>query len=284
VKSQIIAFAVVALVSGPDLAQQTFRARADAVAIDIAVQNRRVPIGGLTSADFAVTDNGVPQHVDSVSLETLPLDVSLVLDVSGSVTNIASHLNAEADRLKALLNPDDRIRLITFATDVSEVAPMQSGADLHLENISGKSSRSLTALNDALLYALMRPAELGRRQIVVTLTDGGDNASWVDPERLSIVARHADAVLYLLLTRGFEAPSQAYLLRTAQSTGGEAWDQPASIATIPDALGRALRDFRTNYLLLYSPTGVNAGGWHDLRVTIRGHSEYTVRARAGYFR
>ena len=46
---------------------------------------------------------------------------------------------------------------------------------------------------------------------------------------------------------------------------------------------RELEDFRTSYVLRYSPTGVPAGGWHDVDVRLNRPGRFEVRARKGYF-
>ena len=65
--------------------QPTFRAFADVVSVDVSVKTGRVPVAGLTTADFEVRDNGVAQQLDAVSIEAVPIDVTLAVDLSGSV-------------------------------------------------------------------------------------------------------------------------------------------------------------------------------------------------------
>ena len=43
------------------------------------------PVLGLGPADFEILDNGVPQQVDLVSFDEIPLNVILALDMSDSV-------------------------------------------------------------------------------------------------------------------------------------------------------------------------------------------------------
>ena len=53
--------------------------------MDVLVSDRGKPVPGLGPADFEVLDNGVPQRVELVSFEQLPLSVVLALDMSDSV-------------------------------------------------------------------------------------------------------------------------------------------------------------------------------------------------------
>ena len=46
---------------------------------------------------------------------------------------------------------------------------------------------------------------------------------------------------------------------------------------------RAFDDFRSSYLLRYTPRDVSPEGWHDLEVKLLRPGRFTVRARKGYF-
>ena len=45
-------------------------------------------VGGLTAENFEVFDNGVKQKITSVAVAQVPLEVYLVLDMSGSVAGM----------------------------------------------------------------------------------------------------------------------------------------------------------------------------------------------------
>ena len=48
------------------------------------------------------------------------------------------------------------------------------------------------------------------------------------------------------------------------------------------AFERILSDFRSSYVLRYTPRGVEKPGWHELTVRVARPGSYTVRARKGY--
>src|SRR5262245_60876996 len=75
-----------ALATGAPHAQSAFRGRADVVVIDAAVHDGRKPVSGLTTDDFEIRDNGVVQRVLDVTRESAPLDVTITIDISGSMT------------------------------------------------------------------------------------------------------------------------------------------------------------------------------------------------------
>ena len=105
-------------------AQTTFKSRVEAVRLDVSVTRGGQPVSGLSAADFAVTDNNVPQQVE-VEVDSLPLSVFLVLDTSGSVAGEKlSHLVNAASALVTALHSGDRAALITFSEDVSVRVPL----------------------------------------------------------------------------------------------------------------------------------------------------------------
>ena len=52
---------------------------------------------------------------------------------------------------------------------------------------------------------------------------------------------------------------------------------------LDDAFIRALEEFRSGYVLRYSPTPAPDMGWHQIRVSVtRPGNKYVVRTRSGY--
>src|SRR4029077_11219744 len=133
--TRLIAFALFAAqaVSTP---QTTFRAGVEVVELDVSVMKGGAPVAGLTANDFILTDNGAQQELRSVTLEQLPLSVTLVLDTSQSVAGERlQHLVQAGTGLTAALHREDRSALVTFSHAVDLRVPMTG---------------DLTAIRDAL--------------------------------------------------------------------------------------------------------------------------------------
>src|SRR5215470_16283971 len=98
---------VVVVVASAGLAgqQPVFRARSDAVAVNVSVKNGNVPMAGLKASDFRVLDNGVPQTISDISVEGVPIDLTLFFDTSTSFIGNLSDLKSSLQKIAALLRP-----------------------------------------------------------------------------------------------------------------------------------------------------------------------------------
>jgi hypothetical protein len=61
-----------------------------------------------------------------VTYEVMPIDVTLVVDISGSTTSIAGRIRHDTNRILGFLRPIDRVRVLTIDTTVHEILPLQS--------------------------------------------------------------------------------------------------------------------------------------------------------------
>jgi VWFA-related protein len=143
--------------------QTVFKARQDLVRLDIMVADRNKPIVGLTAADFTVLDDGVPQKIDFVSYDELPLNVALNLDASGSIAGQRlQDLRAAGRAVLDQLRKDDRAALVSFSETVSLHTELTTDWS-HLRNVLDESqSRGQTSLVDASLAGLVVAASSKR--------------------------------------------------------------------------------------------------------------------------
>lgn len=263
-----------------------FRSSVTGVSVSVSVLQNNVPVTGLTAADFELLDNGVPQKISALSVETQPIDVTLLLDLSGSVEGgRLERLKLGVVETSRLLNPADRLRLIAVQHQLRQVFGFQSAGAT--PNLAGLSARGGTALVDGLSAAMMRPADPDRRQLIVAYTDGMDTLSILSPAVARDVAGFADALVHVVVpitgNQKSGAPSAfgaPFLSDLARRTGGQLFwvDTGAPIAA---AFKRAIDDFRTSYVLRYLPAGVRNEGWHDIAVRVKSGT-YDIKARKGY--
>ena len=107
--------------------QPSFRSQVELVEVDVAVTRGGATVSGLVASNFVVTDNGVTQDVTAALLGAEPLRVTMVLDVSKSVSGarLASLVKAGSGMLKAL-GSADQASLITFSHQVALRVSMSS--------------------------------------------------------------------------------------------------------------------------------------------------------------
>ena len=258
---------------------QVFSSRTLGVRVEVFVTNGRTPVGGLTAADFELRDNGVVQRVEVIDAADVPIHAILALDTSASITGARRvDLIAAGETLLDGLKPVDRAGLVTFSHAItSRMAPT---ADLREVRQALRDIRPIgrTSIMDGVYVALTSTLDQSARFLIVVCTDGSDTMSWLEPPDVLGVAQRANAVVYAVTPEdGAGSPA---LKRLADATGGEEL-QVKSSRDLRAAFQRILGEFRSRYVLAYSPEGVPPGGFHRLQVTVPRRA-VSVKARAGY--
>jgi hypothetical protein len=272
--------------------QTTIRSRVDAILVPVTVTEWNRPVAGLACQDFELLDNNVPQEFTCAVAESLPVDVTLVIDTSGSLQGKAlEQFKSDVRAITESLNPNDRVRVIAFATDAADVSGLQpGGVSPPLERIAASGA---TSLYNALAAALMAFPHADRPQLVFGFTDGIDNMSFVDANTVVTVAGHSTAVLYLALvsrppsvglammtSTAAGTPNRRLLNEAAARTGGTVYQRDAGSSLVP-LFKEALDAFRASYVLTFTPRGVKTAGWHSIVVRTQ-HPNYRLRWRRGY--
>jgi len=287
----IVAFATVAGGSARSRPpqEQTFRGGTDAVRVDVSVRDGGRIVTGLEARDFAVYDNGVLQDVADVSYGKLPIDVTVALDVSLSVTGqVLANLRRAILQLMHDLTSDDRLKLITFNMRITRIVDFTTDAALVEKAIGQATAGGGTSVWDAIAVSLVSGAPPDRRQLVVLFTDGADSTSLTTPSVLVEIAQRSNtsvtsvvpAALVSPLMRGAPGTRLAALARVGAETGGTVIPVGADLTA---TFRRALDEFRSSYVLHFIPRGVTREGFHTLDVRVKDKTRLTIRARRGYF-
>lgn len=285
----------------------TFRSTVDAVTVDVSVRDGSKVVSNLTAGDFTLLDNGVPQQIAAVSYGKLPIDVTLALDVSFSVTGpLLDQLRAAVHQLMRDLGPQDRLRLIDFNMRVHRAVDFTGDAAQVASALNQAAAGGGSSIRDAIAVALVSASQPERRQLIVVFTDGADSTSFTTPESLLDLAKRTSASVAAVVMRGSgrAGPQAAQGLELLQAlskeTGGSVipvtLGQTTSVsgrvttvrnapaADLTQTFRRVLDDFRSSYVLHFTPSGVAPGGFHAIDVAVKGKRSLTVRARRGYQR
>jgi len=178
--------------------------RGDAKDVTLLVPARRPAAAAISALAYA------PGNEDGFALitvtpppapreEAIPRDITLVLDVSGSMSGRKiEQARAAGRQLLATLRPSDRFRLIDFSSDVrtfqNEFVP---ATDANVR----QASRYLDALDasggtniEGALREAVRPAVAeGHLPIILFLTDGEPTVGETQPDRLAAIATDANS-------------------------------------------------------------------------------------------
>src|SRR5437763_732581 len=185
--------------------QPTFATRVEAVRVDVLVTEDGQPVRGLGRTDFDVLDNGVPQQVDLVSFEQIPLNVILAFDMSDSVAGDRLDRLQSAGRavLDALKTPD-QAALVTFSHQVVLGAPITRDAGVVRAALDRAEGAGNTALVDGAYAAMVLGESDVGRSLLIVFSDGVDTASSLPGDAVLDVAKRSDVVAYAVAVRSAE--------------------------------------------------------------------------------
>jgi VWA domain-containing protein len=141
-----------------------FTVETEAVYVDAFVTEANRPVTGLTEADFELKDDGAPQRVELVAVESLPLTTFLVLDTSASVAGEKLvQLQAAARGLLGGLRAGDEAALVTFDHEIRVRVPPTGDRARVERGVNGILAGGSTALLDAVYAGTMLASAAGGR-------------------------------------------------------------------------------------------------------------------------
>ena len=254
-------------------------------------KNSRAPILDLQASDFQILDEDQPRDIVYFGDDAGPLDLVLLLDVSGSVLEALPQVANAANDALAVLQPGDRAAVMAFSKKTALTQPLTADLDDVADGIRAATRLRIgldTDINQALWSAadyLHRAGGTSRRGILI-LTDNMQDTripdSLVD-EQLS----ESGAVLDGLLLRGpIAMPRVTHpgILGFARNSGGEVIEgnHPAA------RLAEMIRRIKFRYSLHFRPAEVTSARPRRIRIDLtadarRRYPNAVVRARRLYF-
>lgn len=291
---------------GAQTTAPTFRTTSQVVLVPVTVTDRNARnMEGLRAEDFTVLDNQVPQQIVSFGIDDAPCSVSIVLDISGSMQKA---LATAKDMLRSFFgaaDPKDEFLLLTVSTQPAALSRFTIDTAALEQSVDFTRPGGLTSLIDTTYMGLtrMKDAKLARRAMLI-LSDGMDNHSQYSERELINLALEADVQVYsMIFDNGMpssdtvpfrpglaakpwdlarERQGPQLLEKLSDKTGGlyfHIHNEPEA----KEALVKAGRALRSEYLIGYQPSGAGASGkWHQIRVKSSVPKSY-VHARNGYY-
>lgn len=263
----------------------------DLVNLNVRVIDRNNrPINNVRQEDFHVFEDGVPQPIESFSLEEVPISYGLAVDTSGS---LRSQLLSVIDAAKTIIDsnkPGDETFLVRFISSdkIETVQDFTSSKDLLADGLDSLYIEGgQTAIIDAVYLTAEHVAEYKkgndsdrRRRALIVITDGEDRSSFYKQDQLFAKLREEDVQIFVigfvneldkdsgLIRKSPRDKAVNLITKLATETGGRAFF-PQSLSELPDIANQIVRDLRTQYVIAYNPTNkVRDGSYRAIKVTV----------------
>ncbi|HXF42406.1 MAG TPA: VWA domain-containing protein, partial [Pyrinomonadaceae bacterium] len=167
--------------------------------ISIADDNGKVR-SDVSADDLVIEERSQPRAVKWVKPSTTPVNLVLLLDVSGSVENYVNFIRKAARAFIETVEPRDRIALVIFNDDVKVLSGFTRDKKRLSESLDTFDAGGATAFYDAIGFVLgdiIRPLK-GERTAIVILSDGDDNRSFIPFEALVGSIKESGSVIFPL--------------------------------------------------------------------------------------
>src|SRR5262245_6028232 len=296
--------------AGSAAAQRTavFRGTSDAVRVFVTVKD---PDGrlvtNLTRYDFEIRDEGRIQLISQFDNSPRPIQLIVMLDVSGSMEGNLMLLREAAAQLFARLRKEDVARVGTFGKDVT-ISPAFTSDQDKLRSalpiaIAPDAPTPLWLALDEALDGFDTASD--SRRVIVVFSDGKDNGPRknrrlqpINEQDVIDRGRREDVMIYAIGLRSGISPSvtpggesaafQAMLMsvvpdpglaRLAEETGG-GYTEILRGQDLGAAFAGVATELHSQYLLGYTPPRRD-GKAHEITVSLPGRN-LTPRARKSY--
>lgn len=241
----------------------------------------------LSAADLVVTEDGVPQDVESFEEAVAPISMALVVDTSGSMRRAMPAAQEAARTFVTALRPTDPLALVRFADKVVVEHELSDRRQTTIDAINRLEAAGGTALFDALHDSVSFLKQRQGRKAIVLVSDGRDeNNPGTAPGSQHTLAEvlallhDSDVVVYAIgLGTNVDRPA---LEQVTALSGGIALF-PADVGELAAQYARVLDELRRRYLLAYTSTnGQHDGSWRQVVVTTKTPG-VIIRSAGGYF-
>ncbi len=131
-------------------------------------------ITDLQKEEFKLSEDGVPQEIAFLATANVPFYVVLMLDTSDSTREKLPQIQQAAITFLSQLGPRDRVKIISFDTEVRDLNEFTSDKSVLRRAIEQTRTGTGTRVYDAMQTALdvLRPIQ--QRKAIVLFTDGVD--------------------------------------------------------------------------------------------------------------
>ena len=269
----------------------TFRSDTRLVVLPISVSDKNGKlITDIKQSSFKVFENGVEQPIKVFKREDVPVSLGIIIDNSGSMREKRQKVETAALDMVKASNPQDEVFIVNFNDEAWLDVPLTSDIKAMQEGVARIDSRGGTAMRDAISMSIDYLKKEGKRQkkVLLVITDGNDNASTMNLEKLVTRAQQNEILLFSIGLLNEEERREARIAKRALDTlaresGGLAF-YPKSAADVDQITLQVAHEIRNQYTIAYSPTVQEMdGSFRQIKVTVNGPGHPQVRTRTGYY-
>jgi Ca-activated chloride channel homolog len=299
------------------------RVTSNLVMVPVSVTDQQgQAVQGLQKTDFRLEEEGKQQEIAEMgNPEQVPLEIALLIDVSGSTnTRFEFEKTAAARFLKEVLKKDDRasLFLIDRTPVLKQVSATAEVAASTLLSFAPAADKGPTAFYDTVVEAAkyLEKTPARHRRVIVVISDGADNFSEIIKKTIGTTAeeqtsasvtvkdrvsaralteverslQRADTVFYAINPAGntmylnvITRRGHEGMQKLADSTGGNTF-VPEADADLTTVFNRIAAELRGQYLLqYYANSEAPATQFRRISVTVPARNDARVRARRGFY-
>jgi len=247
-------------------------------------------ITDLPQKAFKVFENGVEQPIKIFRREDVAISLGIIIDNSGSMREKRQKVEAASMDLVKASNPQDEVFIVNFNDDAFLDVPFTSDIKKMEEGVARIDSRGGTAMRDAISMSIDYLKKDGKRQkkVLLVVTDGNDNASTINLEKLVSRAAQNEVLIYAIGLLNEEEHREAKLAVRAlnaitRESGGLSF-YPKSPAEVDQIALQVAHEIRNQYTIAYSPTVQEMdGSFRQIKVMVNAPGHPVARTRTGYY-
>ncbi|HJH26594.1 MAG TPA: hypothetical protein C5S37_07415 [Methanophagales archaeon] len=176
------------------------------------------------------SDSKVKLVTRGTSLDTIPLDVILVTDLSGSMGGALSDAKTAAKTFVDQLSGQDKVGLVSFTSTATLDRHLTSDFDDVKNVIDGYSASGGTNMGDGITEAINELNTNGRAEALHTIIVLSDGYTIGVDEILNTIVPQAVSAGITIYTFGYDGANEGFLTQVATATGGEYHFEPDSAA------------------------------------------------------
>jgi len=241
----------------------------------------------LKQEDFILLEDNQPQAISNFSKSgKSQFHLAMLIDISSSMKDrIGEVKDAAKQFLQQLLTRNDKAIVVFFNHDVFEDTEFSSDLNELSNSISMAFPFGATALYDAVGYCLKLLKGMPGLNIIIILSDGEDNSSFMDPYTLIKKAEKSNTVIYAIGRSGgsYNDEYQEILKKLSSSSGGMLFfaEDSSEIQRIYELIRH---DIKAEYVLEFSPDKSPRGKrFRRISVKLKGRKKYNIRTIKGFY-